>query len=1607
MRRVFTNKQVLAILSFFLPLTMLAQAPGCPNVDLGPDTVVCVNSTMCVDLEASLLFTGETTSYAVDSIEYAPPYPFAGGTPLFVGIDDIFSEVIELPFDFCFYGNMYNQIVVGANGLISFDVANAGAYCAWGFNLTIPTGDPTAVPYPNSINGAYHDIDPSVSGDINYAVLGSYPCRTFVVNYNETAQFSCTSELTTQQIVIYETTNVIEVYIEDKPLCAGWNDGNSLIGVQGPNSINATAAPNRNTSPWAASLEAWRFTPNGVPNYEVNWYEDGNLIAQGVTVEVCPIEEQEYIVEAIYTNCNGDQVTAIDTVLVAVAHQPFAGVDSLYWLCTSDNEFDLNTLLEDGADDFGAWQNSNGDNINSILDPFIDVSDTYQYIVPNQGSICLEDSAAMVIVIDQQPDAGIEAYKLVCGGGDPFDMLNELNGNPDLGGYWIGPMGDTVSSTYIPQIDPVGTYTYMISGQNACPDDSEFLEISYQEPFVYSFLKEDVTCPGLDDGELSLWVDNGAVLPLSYSIDGGSTYNSYNVFTSLSDGLYDIYIQDGNGCVVTDEIEIGASADPIQVLASSNDVLCHGDALGDVSVVSIIGGAPWVSGYAFTWFHSGTDVVVGETSSLDVPVGGYYVVVQDSMGCQGTEEVAVEEPPLLTYEVAVEHISCYGASDGHIGVTLTGGGTPPYDLEWLGLGGNSNSDLHFISAGIYQLQVTDANNCVTLIEIEVTAPSAPLSALASAVNSISCYNEATGSAEVAVTGGTPPYNYSWSSGHVTVDAQELTAGIYDVTVTDDRGCEVGDNVTISENPQILSDIIVSDASCFGSFDGDATISSSGGYGTHTYNWSTTETTASINNLSHGDYWVVIEDELGCIRKDTAYIGQPDPVSIVLTATNTLCFGDANGMFVATVVGGTPADNTYDYAWSFAGSAIGTNSNTLTDLSASTQPYQLIATDSNACQGVAYGFIREPKVLELDTSELVSAYCVNIPTGSVSVVAEGGQLNTGGAYQFTWDTGVAGAILPNQTAGSYTVIVTDDNDCQLSMTIDIPLEETFGSSMTTEELNCYQDGTGTATVSTAGGYGPYAYYWNWPGGSENTTANSADNTKNELPAGISSVTITDVNGCTITNDIEVTQPDQLQFTIHKEQDESCSGDVSACDGELTFTTIGGTGEYTNNWYDLNTNLIGTETTVSNIVQASNLCADFYHVEVMDERGCMGVLSGSDLANPVEIVAGFPVTAAINPLTIINNIDCYGEAEAAVSVSNPNILFTYDWYVNGSLQATGTTGTNLMGGIITVQVTYQECSTLSEEITINQPAQIVANETVTAVNCNGGTDGAIATDLTGGTGDYTTTWSNAEETTAIENLTVGAYTLTVIDANNCEENFEIAVTEPAAITTTQEVIEPLCYGDDNGQATISIEGGTPPYTEDWQGANQEALSAGSYTVIVTDNNACEHNANVTLTQPTQLNAGVTESNGELNASASGGTPNYSYEWLYFGNSQQTGGTTYAPTEDGEYTLVLTDANGCEDRVTINYTSITSLEENESAYINIYPNPMTTQLVIEVENNPTNALYRLELIDARGRAVRQASFTQQFTIQRDNLAAGIYMLKVSGEGQIFNKKMLIQEP
>ncbi len=328
------------VFSIFLP-------PACAKVDMydqelnllnpGQQISICPGEDACIDLTAQYLQTGNTTSYAVETIDYAPQFPFTGGIALNIATDDIWGPAFTFPtdFNFCFYGAKQTKATVGSNGVVSFNTHTVNSNCPWDFNaLQIPN---TAFPIKNAIYGVYQDLNPRVNNDfahpsINYQILGTYPCRAFVVNFSEVAQFDsdCQDDpaigAQTSQIVFYEITNIIEVYVKRRVPCMEWpttaaRAGQGVIGIQNAAGTAAVAPPGRNTGPWTAIEEAYRFTPNGPSNSQFEWFKGTELYSTNPQINVCITEPTTMTARVTYTGC-GITPAVIESKVIITPEQP-------------------------------------------------------------------------------------------------------------------------------------------------------------------------------------------------------------------------------------------------------------------------------------------------------------------------------------------------------------------------------------------------------------------------------------------------------------------------------------------------------------------------------------------------------------------------------------------------------------------------------------------------------------------------------------------------------------------------------------------------------------------------------------------------------------------------------------------------------------------------------------------------------------------------------------------------------------------------------------------------------------------------------------------------------------------------------------------------------------------------------------------------------------------------------------------------------------------------------------------------------------------------------------------------------------------------------------
>ncbi len=289
-------------------------------------TVVVIMGVTAKNSFAQFTIGNDTTICSIPFTLQSGGNTGSGGTATFLdctsfsGCDDGYSSAINIGFSFTYYGNTYTQCVFGSNGIINFDISNALSYCQWPIGNAIPTSsDPM-----NSIMWPWQDIYyPAAAGGtafFSYATYGTAPNRYAVFDMCNVPMFSCNSILTSQQVVLYETTNIIEMHITNKPLCSTWNSGGGIEGVQNSTGTLADWVPGRNfPTQWTAANDGYRFTPNGgtytvtsipyalVPMNAANvigWYENGVLIGNGSTIVVNPpVGTTQYV--AIANTCGG------------------------------------------------------------------------------------------------------------------------------------------------------------------------------------------------------------------------------------------------------------------------------------------------------------------------------------------------------------------------------------------------------------------------------------------------------------------------------------------------------------------------------------------------------------------------------------------------------------------------------------------------------------------------------------------------------------------------------------------------------------------------------------------------------------------------------------------------------------------------------------------------------------------------------------------------------------------------------------------------------------------------------------------------------------------------------------------------------------------------------------------------------------------------------------------------------------------------------------------------------------------------------------------------------------------------------------------------------
>ena len=1447
-------------------------------------------------INAQIIFNNDTTVCGMQSFTLQA---ISSGVDSLV-TDDVYTDVVDLGFNFDFYGNTYNKMLISSNGYVTFDTTNSSGFSPWDINAAIP--NPGIEP-EDAILITWQDTDPNVAGAIYFGSYGAAPNRVYVVTWCGLAMFQCNSDIYTSQLRIFEGSNRIEMYIKDKPLCIAWNLGAAIQGTVDATSTNFDIVndpllllPRNFPLTWTATNEGWEFIPNGITSFNINqipfvpvaagattWTDVlGNIIGLGTSINVMPSVTTTYFA-TMQSQCSG---TVIDSVTITV-----------------------------------------GSNITSNVIP-IDAS-------------CEGDDASIKVIPNQNLT-------------QPPWTINIL----DLSGTVIQTQNNVMNSYIFTNLFPGSYMAQVIEPISGC---SGVTNVSVgQDSMALSLLtfQQNVSCYNSNDGYISALAQNG-VLPYSYFINNLLNTNAFpydSSFSNLTDGVYVISVVDSNSCMQRDTVKISSPHYPLQVISQSKVVICHGSSNG-LAVGFGSGGTP---GYSYEWFDASYTSFSLNDTAYGLSSGSYYLEVMDANGCDTFTSVQVIAPQTsLSGNPQIFGVVCKGDSTGML-VGDAQGSWSPYQYYWLSSTGDTLQDsgvrltrdtLSGLVSGSYDLHVYDAKGCSVSYSLLVGEPATKLSIDSMAVIlSIACYGDTDGSAKLYASGGMPNYAYLWDNGEIDIVADELTSGYHGVLLSDDWGCEIEDSIYIPENPEIESQIsTIQNASCYGYNDGIAWIESVGGVPAYTYFWSNGQAPGfmpdTASGLLYGSYYVTTRDILGCEVVDSIYISEPEPLSMEASELDWIdCSGDSTGLAYATAVGGTAP---YTFVWD-NGQWTGDTINSLTS-----GLHTVVVTDAKGCSATDTVLTHEPPKLTIviDSTQTVLAYCIGVNTASLTAIASGG---TPG-YTYQWNDN---AVNPQTTttassllAGVYTITVTDTKGCIASDARDIDtLTNTMDATVTSliqyvggNDVSCFGEDDGKAMVTALGAHAPYVYQWYGPNG-----FNSNNDSITNLYAGTYSVTVRDTNNCMVNSSIVIEGPDYIYFTTLGFSDESCLG---ACNGDVQVDITGGVTPYTG---------IATENTTGNTITSlmandsvvSGICSGAYTLTITDVNNCLSsVINGG--VNQQTIGTSIFTTSTIDPAAI-TNVLCNGAATGFLQVLNPNTAtgYSYSWQnaINPGISISTTTqATSLIAGTYVLYAHYADGNNLGQNysgctttdtVSITELSILQSVVTITDVDCYGATTGKLVSgQVSGGTSLYDLEWNPGGVLgDVMNNLTAGTYTLTITDANSCQEVDTFEVTELQALT-----------------ANITQNG--------------YVLTAGSPI---------------------------------------GGTLPFSYSWRKQSNPNTSiaTGTTYTVSNYGIYYVLVTDGNGCiTESNSFEYEAPPlSIDESASISLSIYPNPFKDETTVDFGRAVKQASVRV--VDVFGKLIEEHSITNsdKHILKRENKASGIYFMEIEVEGvKLFNKLII----
>ncbi|MFT5182910.1 MAG: gliding motility-associated-like protein [Flavobacteriales bacterium] len=1178
---------------------------------------------------------------------------------------------------------------------------------------------------------------------------------------------------------------------------------------------------------------------------------------------------------------------------------------------------------------------------------------------------CAFDSTFVMVIVPLY--ANIDITDVLCNGSNTGSAISNPsggNGGPYDFDWSTGETGNSISGQL------AGTYDLTVTDPEGCSIDTTFQII--EEPAIDIVIDDvqDVSCGGFNDGTISITV-TGGMLAYDFAWTGPSGFNSADEdLIDLFAGDYELELTDQNNCILSISVAVD-EPELLEVLLDIAHVSCPADADGSIDL-NISGGAPlydvvWTGPNAF----SGTD-----ESIINLEAGDYHFIITDENDCILEGDIAIDEPEEILADITITPVSCSSADDAAIDIEISGG-TPNYDVSWVGPNAFSSTDedISDLEPGDYDLTITDSSDCV--FTTTITIDLAPPVDVQVDVTEITCAGADDGQIDLTISGGTPDYTFSWTGPNSFVsideDIADLEPGQYTVLVTDDAGCFIENDVVLNDPLDITILYDVTDVSCGGDTDGAINISVLGGTPDYTFSWTGPNAFTSVDediiDLEAGMYTVLVTDISGCQQSVDIEVMEPLELELEADVTPITCNNANNGAIDLTILGGQPQ---FTIVWTGPGVVVGDEDQT----NLGPGIYDVNVVDFNGCSADAQIELTEPEAIDVEVIT-INPSCFGIDDGSIELVITGGVE----PYIVLWGTGESDLIRTDLLAGSYDVNVSDDSGCSIDIN-GIMLVEPDEIDIITDVTNplCGVGDTGAIDITISGGTPDYIVVWTGPDGfssdqedlvdlSEGTydllitdeagciamasveilapetlevtgdvteidcfgdlgaidltivggsepidilwTATSFTSTQEDITdliAEIYAVVVTDENGCFVELEFDLSEPAELlvDATVI---DLDCSGEDN---GSIEITITGGVEDYNILWSGPNA-FSSSEELITDLEEGD------YILTVGDANGCafdgLYTISQPQLIDALAIVS--------NPLCENENT---GSIELDVSGGVPD--YDFIWSGPAAFSSTAEDVFNLDPGTYDVTISDQGgcAADLSFEIEATSGLQIDA--VVSDLSCSGLMDGAIDLTVSGATPDYQYSWEGpAAFSSTDEDLTdlePGIYTVTVVDANFCEETGDFEVVQGEEILITLDQFSNSTCGQINGSASVIVTGGQDPVIIGWldadlnpigAGTSISSLPAGLYYAAAQDLNGCQEVLEVNISDEDVADLeSVFESpscngfqNGSIQIDVTNGSDPFDFTW--------TGPEAFASSDEdifglsaGTYNLEIIDNNGC---------------------------------------------------------------------------------------------------